>query len=117
MDCCGHGHVKALQPWVWSTPLVSVGAMLAGEVAPRGSTAAAQTHRHHVKGAAEPRSRRRDVRGIAGRRLPRRRAGLASARTQPRGRSRRNSNAGAKSASRRSSERPSKPDSAKSLVR
>jgi membrane dipeptidase len=28
---------------MWSTPLVSVGAMLAGEVGPRGSTAAAQT--------------------------------------------------------------------------
>src|SRR5437773_3813003 len=43
MDCCGHGHIAAPQPWVWSTPLVSVGAMLAGEVGPRGSTAAAQT--------------------------------------------------------------------------
>ena len=43
MDCCGHGHVAAPRPWVWSTPLVSVGAMLAGEVGPRGSTAAAQT--------------------------------------------------------------------------
>ena len=39
MDCCGHGHVEALQPWMW----VSVGAMLAGEVGARGSTAAAQT--------------------------------------------------------------------------
>ena len=43
MDCCGHGHVAAPQPWVSSTPLVSVGAMLAGEVGPRGSTQAAQT--------------------------------------------------------------------------
>ena len=43
MDCCGHGHVVAPQPWVWSTLLVSVGAMLAGEVGPRGSPAAAQT--------------------------------------------------------------------------
>src|SRR5262245_15502435 len=43
MDCCGHGHVVAPQPWVWSTPPASVGAMLAGEVGPRGSTAAAQT--------------------------------------------------------------------------
>ena len=41
MDCCGHGHVAA--PQVWSKPLVSVGAMLAGEVGPHGSTAAAQT--------------------------------------------------------------------------
>jgi len=43
MDCCGHGHIAAPQPWVWTTPLVSVGAMLAGEVGPRGSTQAAQT--------------------------------------------------------------------------
>ena len=43
MDCCGHGHVAAPQSWVWSKPLVSVGAMLAGEVGPHGSTAAAQT--------------------------------------------------------------------------
>jgi hypothetical protein len=42
MDCCGYGHVVGPQPWVWSTPLVSVGAMLAGESGPRGSTAAAQ---------------------------------------------------------------------------
>src|SRR6516225_4702213 len=43
MDCCGYGHFVAPQPWVWSTPLVSVGAMLAGDAGPRGSTAAAQT--------------------------------------------------------------------------
>src|SRR6516162_422639 len=43
MDCCGHGHVGAPQPWVWGTPVVSVGAMLAGEPGPRGSTEAAQT--------------------------------------------------------------------------
>jgi membrane dipeptidase len=43
MDCCAHGHVAAPQPWVWSTPPVSVGAMLAGGAGPRGSTAAAQT--------------------------------------------------------------------------
>ena len=43
MDCCGHDHVTAPQPWVWSTPLVSVGAMLAGDVGRRGSTAAART--------------------------------------------------------------------------
>jgi membrane dipeptidase len=43
MDCCGHGHVVAPQPWVWSSPLASVEAMLTGEVGPRGSTQAAQT--------------------------------------------------------------------------
>src|SRR6516164_7204676 len=43
MDCCGHGHVGIPQPWVWGTPVVSVGAMLAGEAGPCGSTAAAQT--------------------------------------------------------------------------
>jgi membrane dipeptidase len=43
MDCCGHGHVVAPQPRVWSTPLVSVGAMLAGDAGPSGSTAAART--------------------------------------------------------------------------
>jgi membrane dipeptidase len=43
MDCCGLGHVVAPQPWVWSTQLVSVGTMLAGNAGPRGSTAAAQT--------------------------------------------------------------------------
>jgi len=43
MDCCGHGHVAPAQPWVWSTPPVSVAEMLAGEVGPPGSTAAAQT--------------------------------------------------------------------------
>ena len=43
MDCCGHGHVSAPQPWVWSTPLASIGATLAGEVGPSGSTEAART--------------------------------------------------------------------------
>jgi membrane dipeptidase len=43
MDCCGHGHLATPQPWVWSTPLVSIGAMLAGGVGPRGSTQAVQT--------------------------------------------------------------------------
>jgi membrane dipeptidase len=41
MDCCGHGHIAAPQPWVWSTPPVSVRAMLSGEVGPSGSTEAA----------------------------------------------------------------------------
>jgi membrane dipeptidase len=43
MDCCGHGYVVASQPRMWPTPLASVGAMLAGEAGPRGSTEAAQT--------------------------------------------------------------------------
>jgi membrane dipeptidase len=42
MDCCGHGHVVASQPWMLCTPMAWVGAMLAGEVGPRGSTEAAQ---------------------------------------------------------------------------
>ena len=41
MDCCGH--TLAARRWMWSTALTSVGAMLAGEVGPRGSTAAART--------------------------------------------------------------------------
>ena len=41
MDCCGLGHTFASQPW--GTPLASVGAMLAGEVEPRGWTEAART--------------------------------------------------------------------------
>jgi len=45
MDCCGHGHFHALtrRQWMWGSALTSVGAMLAGAVGPRGSTAAAQT--------------------------------------------------------------------------
>jgi membrane dipeptidase len=43
MECCGYGHVVAPQPCVRSATLVSVGAMLSGEVGPRGSTAAART--------------------------------------------------------------------------
>jgi hypothetical protein len=41
MDCCGHA--LAARQWMWSTALTSVGAMLAGKVGPRGSTAAART--------------------------------------------------------------------------
>src|SRR5882724_10006670 len=41
MDCCGHA--LAPRQWMWSSALTSVGAMLAGAVGPRGSTAAAQT--------------------------------------------------------------------------
>lgn len=47
MDCCGHiachGHGPTRRQWMWSTVLASVGTMLAGGMAPRGSTAAAQT--------------------------------------------------------------------------
>ncbi len=43
MDCCGHGHALTRRQWMWSTALTSVGAMLAGGVELRGSTAAAQT--------------------------------------------------------------------------
>ena len=39
MDCCG----QAPRHWMWSTALTSVGAMLAGDVGPRGSTTAART--------------------------------------------------------------------------
>src|SRR5438270_6951065 len=40
MDCCGHGHALS---WISGAALPAVGAMLAGEVGPRGSTAAART--------------------------------------------------------------------------
>src|ERR1700736_5705533 len=43
MDCCGLGYALTPRYWMWSTALASVGAMLAGDVGPRGSTAAAQT--------------------------------------------------------------------------
>ena len=43
MDCCGHGHVAAPQPWAWSTPPVSVDAMLASGAGQRRSIAAAPT--------------------------------------------------------------------------
>jgi membrane dipeptidase len=43
MDCCGHGHALTPRHWMWGTALASVGAMLTGDVGPRGSTAAAQT--------------------------------------------------------------------------
>ena len=106
MDCCGHSDLAAPQPWVWNTPLVAVGATLAGNTGPRGSTQAARSaetaaaalgvlrnsisvdvHSHGgntgiTEGAAERRSRERDARRIAGGRLPGRRAGLAGARPQ-----------------------------------
>src|SRR6266481_1882276 len=43
MDCCGHGHTLTPRDWMWSQALTSVGAMLAGDGGPRGSTVAAQT--------------------------------------------------------------------------
>src|SRR5580700_8187630 len=43
MDCCGHGHALTYRPLIWRTALTSVNAMLAGDVGPRGSTAAART--------------------------------------------------------------------------
>jgi membrane dipeptidase len=43
MDCCVHGHALTPRRRIWSTALASVGAMLAGDVGPSGSTAAAQT--------------------------------------------------------------------------
>jgi membrane dipeptidase len=42
MDCCGHGHALMPQPWTSSGALIPVGAMLAGDAGPRGSTAAAR---------------------------------------------------------------------------
>src|SRR5437016_6302852 len=42
MDCCGHGHALTPQPWTSSGALIPVGAMLAGDAGPRGSTAAAR---------------------------------------------------------------------------
>ncbi len=41
MDCCGHAHVPIARGW--DPALASVGAMLAGEAGPRGSTEAART--------------------------------------------------------------------------
>ncbi len=46
MDCCSgctHGHMLSRRQWMWHSALTSLGAVLAGGVAPRGSTAAAQT--------------------------------------------------------------------------
>jgi membrane dipeptidase len=45
MDCCGHhhGHGLTRRQCIWSTMATSVAAMLGGGLAPRGSTAAAQT--------------------------------------------------------------------------
>ena len=43
MDCCGHGQPVTYDPLPWGVPLASIGAMLAGEVGPCGSTQAART--------------------------------------------------------------------------
>lgn len=43
MDCCGHGHAVAPQPWMGSAPPASLAAMLGGEGGARGSTQAART--------------------------------------------------------------------------
>src|ERR1700719_3557051 len=93
MDCCGHA--LAVRQWIWSTALTSVGAMLTGEVGPRGSTAAARTaetasaaldvlrksisvdvHTHGgktgiIESAAERRPRERHAGWIARGRVPR----------------------------------------------
>jgi membrane dipeptidase len=43
MDCCAHGHPFTRRQWMWKTTLSSLGALLAGGVAPLGSSAAAQS--------------------------------------------------------------------------
>jgi membrane dipeptidase len=47
MDCCGgcncQGHAFTRRQWMWGTVVSSVGAMLAGGIGMRGTTAAAQT--------------------------------------------------------------------------
>jgi membrane dipeptidase len=43
MDCCGYGHAVVPDPWTGSMPLAAVGAMVAGEPGPPGSTEAART--------------------------------------------------------------------------
>ena len=43
MDCGGQGHILMPRHWMGSTALASVGAMLSGDVGPRGSTSAART--------------------------------------------------------------------------
>jgi len=42
MDCCGHEHALTPRHLMWSSALISVGAMLSGGVGPQGSTAAAR---------------------------------------------------------------------------
>ena len=45
MDCCclHHAHMLSRRQWMWRSALTSLGAVLAGGLAPRGSTAAAET--------------------------------------------------------------------------
>jgi len=44
MDCCcSHAHTLSRRQWMWRSALTSLGAVLAGGLAPRGSTAAAET--------------------------------------------------------------------------
>src|SRR5260370_5398683 len=43
MDCCGQGHTLAPRHWMCGSALTSVAAMLACDLGPRGSTAAAHT--------------------------------------------------------------------------
>jgi len=43
MDCCSHCHTFTRRQWMWRSALTSLGAVLAGGIQPRGSTAAAQT--------------------------------------------------------------------------
>ena len=43
MDCCGHAHNVGHHHGMWAPALASIGAMLAGESGPRGSTEAAKT--------------------------------------------------------------------------
>jgi membrane dipeptidase len=43
MDCCGQAHAFQPRHWIWSAVVTSVDAMLAGDVGPHGSTAAART--------------------------------------------------------------------------
>ena len=42
MDCCGYGYGLAPRHWMWNSPLTSVSTLLAGDIGPRDSTAAAQ---------------------------------------------------------------------------
>ena len=42
MDCCGYGYGLAPRHWMWNSPLTSVSTLLAGDIGPRHSTAAAQ---------------------------------------------------------------------------
>ena len=43
MDCCGPGFTVDYRPLPWGLPLASIGAILAGQVGPLGSTEAART--------------------------------------------------------------------------